>query len=215
MYISSSRLTQYCRRGSRVGVAPPPLEFSKYASRETTLHYKIFKRHYRGGGVFVCVCVWGGVVYVYRFKTFLPRRKIYRHYQYIEFMSVARSMKVLYIILVSFYKKNPLNSSVLTFGPTQFRAILSDCRTARQPPPPFLSWAPLPRGKGISGIAFTTDHVGKPRLFIKQTNTISNQSRLFTNFRSIFIGNLMYSVIHKPFRNVRNPCYFLSKKSKY
>ena len=68
-------LTQYCRRGSRVGVGPP-LEFSKYASLEITL---LDIRHYQRGGVFV---------YVY-FKTFLARlarqslyhsnRKIYRH----------------------------------------------------------------------------------------------------------------------------------------
>ena len=58
---------------------------------------------------------------------------------------------------------NQLNSSVLsrilfTFGPTKFRA------NAPWPPPLiFPSWAPLPPGKGISGIATTTDPVGKPK----------------------------------------------------
>ena len=72
---------KYCRRGSRVGVARPPLEFSKIALRETTLHYKILGIIGGGGG-----------------SPSLPiisQHKIYRHYQYIAYMSVTRSVKVL------------------------------------------------------------------------------------------------------------------------
>ena len=57
-----------------------------------------------------------------------------------------------------------------------------------------------------------TSYVGKPQLFIKQLNK-QTQFRINRKPSQKFIGNLMYcnSVIHKPFRNVRNPCYFLSK----
>ena len=90
--------------------------------------------------------------------------------------------------------------------------IALNCRTAsarQTPPTPIIPrWAQLPRDKVISGMPSTIDPVGKPQL----SNKISNQLRLFTKIRVLFIGNLMYSVIHKPFRDVKNLCYFLSKK---
>ena len=124
------------------------------------------------------------------------------------------------MILSELTKPLLINRTAQSF-PVYYLLLVPDssgryCGTARQtppeppPPPIFPSWAPLPPGKGISGIATTTDPVGKTKI---TTKSMSIQSRTFTKENSkIFIGNLMYSVIHKPFRDVSNPYYFLSKK---
>ena len=71
----------------------------------------------------------------------------------------------------------------LLLVPHNFRAILPYCQTnSPAPPPPFAELGASPSGQRNiwdTGIASTTDRVGKPQLFIKQTNTISNQSRSF------------------------------------
>ena len=62
LYMYIPFLTKYCRRESRVGVAPPPLSLSNFQN----MHHG--KQHYQILGIIMG----GGVVFVY-FKTFLAR----------------------------------------------------------------------------------------------------------------------------------------------
>ena len=92
---------------------------------------------------------------------------------------------------------------------------MSYCQ-ATPPPPPniFPSWAPLPRGKGICGIAFNTDPVVNHN-YLSNKHNFESIAIHHENSGLLFTGNFIYSAIYKPLRNVRNPCYFFVKKSKY